>query len=321
MIVITGAAGFIGSYLSQYLTEKGFSEQILVDDFSRSDKLKNLSNHPDYQKINRKSPWKELEKQVHRITAFIHLGARTDTTERSVAVFDSLNLHYSQVVWAFCTRHQIPLIYASSAATYGNGQQGYSDEMELIPDFRPLNPYGWSKQQFDLWAMQQNEKPPFWAGLKFFNVYGPNEYHKGRMASVVYHAFRQIQQTGEMKLFRSHRPDVADGEQQRDFIHVNDVCRYIETLLTTKLPSRIWNVGSGTANTFLHLSKSVFEAMGRKPVIYFTDTPEDIRAAYQYYTCATLDSWKDAGVQITARSLKEGVMEYVQDFLQIEKYY
>ena len=225
MIVVTGAAGFISSCLVAALNEQGREDLILVDDFSREDKTRNWTDKQFIAKVDRDVFTNWLDTNYQDVEVIFHLGARTDTTEQDEALFDRLNLHYTQQVWERCQRYDIPLIYASSAATYGAGEHGYQDNHSVIDQLTPLNPYGRSKNDFDKWALEQDQQPPRWYGLKFFNVYGPNEYHKGRMASVIFHTFRQIQQTGAMKLFRSHRPDFKDGEQSRDFIYVKDVVK------------------------------------------------------------------------------------------------
>ncbi len=318
-IIITGAAGFIGSVLAGYYKRLGYEALILVDDFSRREKERNFREKNEYRFIDR-SRFAELSPQLEA-DALIHLGARTDTTEKDVRIFDTLNLGYSKMIWHFASERQIPLIYASSAATYGRGEWGYSDDHAVIPKLRPLNPYGRSKQAFDLWALEQERQPPFWAGLKFFNVYGPNEYHKGRMASVVFHAYRQIMESGKMRLFRSHRPDVADGMQMRDFVYVMDVVRVIDFLLQKKPGSGIYNLGSGRAQSFLDLVHAVFAALGQEPRIEFIDTPEDIRESYQYFTEAKMEKLHKAGYTDGFRSLEEGVPEYVTQYLSKERIY
>jgi len=251
----------------------------------------------------------------------LHIGARTDTTEFDVNVFDILNLNFSKQIWLRCTDHQIPLIYASSAATYGLGELGYNDDHNIVEQLNPLNPYGESKNDFDKWVLHQTETPPFWAGLKFFNVYGPNEYHKGRMASVILHAFNQIKETGKVKLFRSHNPEFKDGEQLRDFIYVNDVVDVIVYLMQNKPESGLYNLGTGKARTFLDLAKSTFTALNLAPNIKFIDTPEDIRDKYQYFTQANMTKLRNAGFVKPFTSLEDGVGDYVRNYLVATKYY
>ncbi len=210
MIVVTGAAGFIGSCLVNKLNNKGFKDIVIVDEFTDYIKSKNLANKVFSQKVDRELFFEWLENHHKRVNFVFHLGARTDTAEFNKTIFDKLNLNYSKKLWEACVKYDLPLVYASSAATYGDGKLGYKDSHELVEKLKPLNPYGESKNEFDKWALQQEKKPYFWAGLKFFNVYGPNEYHKGRMASVVYHAYKQILETGKMKLFKSHNQDYED---------------------------------------------------------------------------------------------------------------
>ena len=320
-IVVTGAAGFIGSYLSGFLNRAGFSELILVDDFSRLDKARNLEGKQFIRRVARTEFKSWVEQTDIEIGAVFHLGARTDTTEMDYAVHRVLNVEYSQMIWRLCTERSIPLLYASSAATYGAGEWGYDDDHSVVEKLRPLNPYGQSKQDFDLWALAQKNTPPYWAGVKFFNVFGPNEYHKGRMASVVFHAFHQISQTGAMKLFRSHRPDFADGAQARDFIHVHDVARICFYLLDAQPQCGLFNVGSGTARTFNDLATAVFSALHLQPAISYIDTPVDIRDTYQYFTEARMDKIREAGYRAPIRSLEEGVTNYVEAYLSRGAYF
>lgn len=317
MVIITGAAGFIASYLLQTLNEQGIEDIIIVDDFSKEVKANNYSSAKYKSAVERKDfiAWFHDCKNA-QIDMVIHLGARTDTTEFDSQIFDELNLQYSKDIWQVCSEKDIPLIYASSAATYGLGEQGYADDETKIPLLQPLNPYGQSKQDFDVWVLQQHKKPPFWYGLKFFNVYGPNEYHKGRMASVVFHAFEQIKATGAMKLFRSHHPDYIDGGQLRDFIYVKDIVRIIEFLMHKKPACGIYNAGTGLARTFNDLAKSTFDAMNIPPNISFIDTPIDIRDKYQYFTEATMEKLKAVGYDIPFYSLEDGVEDYVVNFLE-----
>ncbi|MTI19481.1 ADP-glyceromanno-heptose 6-epimerase, partial [Fulvivirga sp. RKSG066] len=232
----------------------------------------------------------------HEEVEFIfHIGAKTDTTLFDLEIFNKLNIQYSKDVWNRCVKYQIPLVYASSAATYGLGEHGYDDDESKIPQLKPLNPYGQSKQDFDIWAQEQEKKPFFWAGLKFFNVYGPNEYHKGRMASVIWHSYNQIKETGKMNLFRSHNPDYKDGEQKRDFVYVKDVVDVCFWLMRHRKDSGIYNLGSGKARTFLDLTKAVFKALEKPEDIGFIDTPADIRDKYQYFTEANMNKLRSIG--------------------------
>lgn len=320
MIVVTGAAGFIGSCLVKYLNKQGKQNLIVVDQFDRADKNKNLDSCQYQQKIERSAFIDWFKTNAPSVEFVLHLGARTDTTEKDVAIFDALNLNYSKAICQICSQQQIPLIYASSAATYGLGEHGYDDQ--TAPHLlKPLNPYGDSKNDLDHWLLAQETQPPFWAGLKFFNVYGPNEYHKGRMASVIWHTFRQIQKTGQMKLFRSHRPDFKDGEQSRDFIYVKDLLSIIDFLMDKRPANGLYNVGTGQARTFYDLAKNTFIAMGVEPAISFIDTPEDIRGNYQYFTEAKMDKLKAAGYQQNFYSLEEGIKDYVQQYLMKGKSY
>lgn len=320
MIVVTGAAGFIGSCLVSKLNSEGFKDLILVDDFSHPEKENNLSGKTFSKQIDRKD-FNEWLKVNHRFVQFIfHIGARTDTTEFNTAIFDELNLNYTKDVWKLCVEYGLPLVYASSAATYGDGELGYNDDHSIIPQLKPLNPYGVSKNDFDIWALQQKEKPYFWAGLKFFNVYGPNEYHKSRMASVIFHAYNQIKSTGKMKLFRSHNPKYKDGEQLRDFIYVKDVTEVCMFLLHHRKDSGIYNLGSGKARTFLDLVKNTFKAMNKPEQIEFIDTPADIRDKYQYFTEANMNKLRSIGYAKPFHTLEEGVSDYVKGFLAEGKY-
>jgi ADP-L-glycero-D-manno-heptose 6-epimerase len=321
MIVVTGAAGFIGSALVGELLRQGWQDIVAVDDFSRADKAPNLADKKLSAKVDRKDFFDWLDANEDQVQFIFHLGARTDTTEFDTAIFDELNLHYSQRMWQACVKYAIPLVYASSAATYGGGEHGYSDQDDALPyQLKPLNPYGDSKNDFDKWALEQPEKPYFWAGLKFFNVYGPNEYHKGRMASVVFHAFNQISATGGMKLFRSHNPDYKDGEQLRDFVYVKDVCNVCLFLLEHRKNSGLYNLGSGKARTFLDLVCATFTAMGKEENIGFVDTPADIRDKYQYFTEADMRKLQSIGYNTLFTSLEEGVKDYVTNYLSAKAY-
>jgi ADP-L-glycero-D-manno-heptose 6-epimerase len=321
MIVVTGAAGFISSVLVGRLNELGYKDIVLVDDFhSYPAKEDNYKNKIYKEKVERADFFAWLEKNQRFTQFIIHLGARTDTTEFNKAIFDELNEQYSQDMWNACVKYALPLIYASSAATYGGGELGYDDNHEVIPSLKPLNPYGDSKNNFDIWALQQEKKPFFWAGLKFFNVYGPNEFHKGRMASVVFHSFNQIQSVGKVKLFRSHRADFKDGGQLRDFIYVKDVADVIVFLMESRKHSGIYNLGTGKARPFIDLATATFKALNLEPNIEFIDTPIDIRDKYQYYTQANMAKLKAAGYTKEFTSLEDGVEDYVKNYLVGSRY-
>jgi ADP-L-glycero-D-manno-heptose 6-epimerase len=315
MIIVTGATGFIGSCLISRLNQENFNAIIAVDDFSRKDKLLNLEGKKILERVDREAFFDWLDNNYHEIEFLFHIGARTDTTEFDRSIFEHLNVAYSKKIWQKCIEYQIPLVYASSAATYGLGELGYDDNESLIPLLKPLNPYGDSKNEFDMWVLEQERHPFFWAGLKFFNVYGPNEYHKDRMASVIYHAFCQIRQKGSMKLFRSHHPNFADGEQMRDFIYVKDVVEVCVFLMHHRRNSGIYNLGSGKARTFLDLANNTFLAMDVTPQIEFVDTPADIRDKYQYYTQATMSKLRSIGYTQHFKSLEDGISDYVKNYL------
>ena len=315
MIVITGAAGFIGSFTAGFLNETRYKDLVLVDDFSRENKKNNYVNLTYTKLVDRNKFAEWIDENHHLIEIIIHLGARTDTTEFNKQVFDKLNLNYSKMVWKKCTEYGLPLIYASSAATYGAGEHKYIDDEQLAFKLKPLNPYGESKNEFDKWAISNPKKPFFWAGLKFFNVYGPNEYHKGRMASVIFHAYNQILKTSKVKLFKSHRPDYKDGEQLRDFIYVKDVANIIKFLMEKRPASGIYNVGTGKARTFYDLAKNTFLAMNKPVNIEFIDMPLDIRDKYQYFTEAKMDKLRNIGYDKEFYSLEDGIKDYVQNYL------
>ena len=323
MIILTGVSGFIGSCLLTALNQSGFNRDVVVvDDFYKLYKDKNTDGKSVREWMHRDIFLDWFEKSTQKVDFVLHMGARTDTTLMDVNIFDHLNLNYSKRIWKVCAARKIPLIYASSAATYGDGNLGFEDNHANIKDLKPLNPYGDSKHQFDIWALEQEEKPPFWVGCKFFNVYGPNEYHKGRMASVIYHTFQQIKNTGGMKLFKSHRPEVADGHQSRDFIYVKDVLDLIRFFMDNQhCESGIYNFGTGTARTFLDLALNTFVAMDVKENISYIDTPEDIRDTYQYFTEANMSKVRSTGYAKTFWTLEDGVNEYVRDYLRKGQYY
>jgi ADP-L-glycero-D-manno-heptose 6-epimerase len=321
MIIVTGAAGFIGSCLIQRLNELKFRYIIAVDDFSQTQKNLNLADKSIMERVDRKELFNWLEKNNREVEFFFHIGARTDTTEFNTDIFDELNLDYSKKVWEACVAYQIPLVYASSAATYGLGELGYDDNESIISQLKPLNPYGDSKNDFDIWALAQSKKPFFFAGLKFFNVYGPNEYHKGRMASVIWHAYQQITKNGALKLFKSHRNDFKDGEQMRDFIYVKDLIDVCIFLMEHRKNSGIYNLGTGKARSFNDLGVATFQALGLTPAIEYIDTPADIRDKYQYFTEATMQKLRSIGYDKPFTSLEDGVEDYVQNYLVKQLYY
>ena len=316
MIIVTGAAGFIGSCMVKKLNDAGYFDITVVDDFSRADKNKNLNGKLLNNSVDREKFFTWLEKNGNRVDFIFHLGARTDTAEFDKTVFDKLNLEYSQRVWQAAVRYEIPLIYASSAATYGMGELGYTDNQNLIPELKPLNPYGESKNEFDKWVLTRDTRPPYWAGFKFFNVYGPNEYHKGRMASVIFGAFKQIKETGNVKLFRSHNPDFEDGQQLRDFIYVKDITDVLLWVMENRIHNGIYNLGTGKARSFIDLTKATFASLNVEPNIEFIDTPVDIRNKYQYYTQADMTKLITAGYKKPFTTLEEGVKDYVVNYLK-----
>jgi len=321
MIVVTDAAGFIASCLVSKLNKEGFNDIVLVDDFSRPENNKNFEGKTFSQKVDRNEFIGWLKENQQMVQFIFHIGARTDTTEFDKDIFDKLNLNYTKDIWNICVEHGLPLVYASSAATYGLGEYGYEDNHEVVNKLKPLNPYGDSKNDFDKWALAQEKQPYFWAGLKFFNVYGPNEFHKGRMASVIFHAFNQITETGKMKLFASHNPDYKDGEQLRDFVYVKDVVNVCLFLLSHRKDSGLYNLGSGKARTFLDLVKNTFKAMGKEADISFVPTPEDIRDKYQYFTEANMNKLQSIGYDTPFHTLEEGVEDYVKHHLIESNYY
>ena len=326
-IIVTGAAGFIGSCLVSFLNEKGFENLILVDDFSRKDKQPNLSGKAYVLKVEREQLFVFLETEKPVIDFVYHLGARTDTTEFDYSVHEHLNVEYSKKIWKYCTQNQVPLVYASSAATYGGGEMGYEDDEKLIPELQPLNPYGISKNEFDKWVLGQTSAPPAWSGLKFFNVYGPNEYHKGRMASVIFHSFNQVKEQGYVKLFKSHKEGYEEGEQKRDFIYVNDIVKVCFWFLKSwqNAPSTfatgIFNAGTGVARTFNDLVTATFAGIDLPPDIEYIDMPETLRPKYQYHTQADM-RWRQADKKAKPfAALEESVKDYVQNYLVKEDSY
>ena len=329
-IIVTGAAGFIGSCMVSYLNQQGFENLILVDEFNDPQKELNLLHKKYLIKVEREDFFNWAQKEKPAVNFVFHLGARTDTTEFDYTIHQHLNVEYSQKIWNYCTINNIPLVYASSAATYGEGEFGYDDDHEIVEQLRPLNPYGISKNEFDKWVLHQEDHPPFWAGLKFFNVYGPNEYHKDRMASVIFHSFNQVKQNGIVKLFKSHKEGFEDGEQLRDFVYVKDVIEVCYWLMEQtlggfktlqELNSAIYNLGTGVARSFNALVRSTFAGLDMPPNIEFIDMPEDIRDKYQYYTQANMDKLNAAGYTKDFYSLEKGVDDYVRNYLSKNSFY
>ena len=327
-ILITGSAGFIASCLASYFNKMGCNKIYLVDDFTSDPKINNWQNITYIQKIDRTFFAENLHKYNHLFNLIIHLGARTDTTEFNYAIHQILNLDYSKLLWEFSIKNNIPFIYASSAATYGNGSFGYNDQDDLSFKLQPLNPYGISKNEFDKWALQQDIKPIGWAGLKFFNVYGPNEYHKNRMASVIWHAFNQIKENGYVKLFKSENIQFKDGEQLRDFIYVKDITNiifWISSLMVEKKWHNNWNglfnIGTGKARSFNDLVNAVFSALNLNPNIEYINMPTDLINNYQYFTEANMQKLRSIGYNASFFSLEEGIKDYVQNYLMELKYY
>ncbi|SMF46162.1 ADP-L-glycero-D-manno-heptose 6-epimerase [Tistlia consotensis] len=320
MILVTGGAGFIGSNLVAALDARG--ERVAVSDrLGQGDKWRNLAKRELEALIRPEALDAWLEECGGELDLIYHMGAISSTTETDADALVANNLLLSQKLWTWCAENGVPLIYASSAATYGDGAQGFDDSLDrgYLASLRPLNAYGWSKHAFDRWVARRTEEgwpsPPHWAGLKFFNVYGPNEYHKGGQASVAWHLFGQIGRGEAARLFKSHRPDYADGGQLRDFVHVDDCVDAMLWLAGQPEVSGLFNVGSGKARSFLDLATGVFAALGREPDIAFVPTPEAIREKYQYFTEARMDRLRTAGFQANALSLEEGLRRYVQDYL------
>lgn len=320
MIVVTGAIGFIGSAFVGYLNQLGYTDIVVVDDFYQWKKEKNLKGKRVHDWVHRDLFIAYFEKMASQVDVVFHLGARTDTISEDVAIFNTLNLQYSKDIWRICTANEIPLVYASSAATYGDGDLGFSDDHAVVSKLKPLNAYAQSKQDFDQWVLTQKKTPPRWYGLKFFNVYGPNEYHKARMASVIFHAFHQIRETGKLKLFKSHRPEWKDGGQERDFIYVKDVLEMVWNVYALKPDSAIYNVGTGKARSFQDLGNSTFAALGLEPNIEYIDMPIDLREKYQYFTEADMSKWKAANLPLPATTLEDGVKDYIQQYLTPARY-
>ncbi|KQY75201.1 ADP-glyceromanno-heptose 6-epimerase [Brevundimonas sp. Root1423] len=322
MIVVTGGAGFIGSNIVARLCAEGRRDIVVCDRLETADlgKWKNLAKHPIADFWEPEELFDQLERNAERIEAVVHMGAISSTTEPDSDLILRTNFSLSRDLWAWCALRDARLIYASSAATYGDGGLGFEDQDDLrsLTALRPLNAYGYSKYLFDQYAARQAQSrtaPTQWAGLKFFNVYGPNEYHKGGMKSVVAQIWPKVQADQPVTLFRSHNPNYADGGQMRDFVFVDDVVDMVEWLLETPEVSGVFNAGSGQARSFLDLANATFAAAGKTPRIEYVDTPESIRDKYQYFTEARMERVREAGFSGQSTPLEEGVRRYVQDFL------
>ncbi len=320
MIVVTGGAGMIGSVIAWHLnTQLKRTDLVLVDHITHPEQWQNLA-HRQYAEYLDKEQLFDFLDGSDEVTAVIHMGAISATTETDFNKLVESNIHYSQDLWSWCTENEVPFFYASSAATYGDGSAGYDDAN--INKLRPLNGYGYSKHFFDQWVLRQTPEssPPAWAGFKFFNVYGPNEYHKERMASVAFHTYNQFSETGSMKLFKGTKAGVKDGEQMRDFVYVKDcaaiVAHFLSKALTNKpAPSSIYNIGTGQARSFKDLATNVMESMGKAPHITYIDMPADLQGKYQYFTEANMTKLRKAGYNAPMTSLEDGVKDYVQHYL------
>ena len=317
--VVTGGAGFIGSCLVRMLNDRGIEDIIVVDDINETDKWKHLVNKKYIRYYHKDEFLYEIE-GIEGIEAIIHMGACSSTTEKDFDYLYWNNYLYTQSLWTYCTEKNIPFIYASSAATYGDGAEGFDDKCD-IKALAPLNGYGYSKQLFDLWAEKQEQCPKQHVGLKFFNVYGPNEDCKGDMASVIFKSFNQINESGKVKLFRSHRPDYKDGGQLRDFVYVKDLCKVISFFLDHPDRSGLFNLGTGKARSFEDLARATFSAMGIEPCIEYVDMPLTIRDKYQYFTEAKMDKLREIGYSEPFYSLEDGAKDYVQNYLKPGKVY
>lgn len=313
-VIVTGAAGFIGSCIVRALNDKGNDDIVIVDNISSTGKWKNLVNKK-YREYVHKSEFLEQLDEYKNVDAVIHMGACSSTTETDFDYLWKNNFEYTRTLWNFCVENDIPFIYASSAATYGDGSHGFSDIAD-IKQLRPLNGYGYSKHLFDLWAEKQEKYPPQHVGLKFFNVYGPNEYYKGSMASMVFHGYNQIKKTKKVRLFKSCNPKYVDGGQLRDFVYVKDVCDVVRWFLEHRDVSGLFNLGTGDSGTFHELVTVIFEAMGVEEDIEYIDMPEELKEKYQYYTCADMRKLKDVGYNKEFTPLQHGVSDYVVNHLE-----
>jgi len=324
MIVVTGGAGFIGSALVWGLNKRGREDILVVDVLNKEEgdsREQNLSNLKFKDFMDKDEFFESLEAWGSwEIEGILHMGAISSTTESNVRLLLRNNYEYTKSLAIWCMRNRVRFVYASTAATYGDGSYGFSDEHSLLPLLKPLNNYGYSKHLFDLWALRSETLEKV-TGLKYFNVFGPNEYHKKEMRSVVYKAFEQIRKEGKVSLFKSYNPEFRDGEQMRDFIYIKDVVDITLFIYEMKEATGIFNVGTGKARSFLDLTLAVFEAMGKKPVIEYIEMPESIKEKYQYFTQAEIGKLKRLGYRKKLYSLEEGIKEYVQEYLLSENKY
>ena len=319
MIVVTGGAGFIGSALIWGLNQRGFDDIVVVDSLGEDEKQKNLANLKFADFVDKDNFVEKLE-QFKEIEGIIHMGACSSTTESDTDFLIRNNYEYTKRLALWALENNKRFVYASSAATYGDGSRGFSDDHKLLPELKPLNGYAYSKQLFDLWAWREGLLERI-AGLKYFNVFGPNEYHKGQMRSVVCKTFEQIKATGKMKLFKSHHADYKDGWQLRDFIYIKDAVEMTLYIYEKHETNGIFNVGTGEARSFFDLTVTVFRATGREPQIEYIDMPETIRDKYQYFTRARMEKLHKAGWKGSLHSLEEAVTDYVQNYLMADDLY
>lgn len=314
MIIVTGGAGFIGSCIVRELNNMGYEDIIIVDNIQKTEKWKNMRNKRYLEYISRNDFLNRLPEFAGKVSHVIHMGACSATTELDFDFLYKNNFEYTKTLWKFCTENQCSFIYASSAATYGAGEFGFDDKMD-IKKLLPLNGYGYSKQLFDLWVEKQTLAPKQHVGFKFFNVYGPNEYYKGSMASVIFHSFNKISETGEMGIFKSYKEGYEDGKQLRDFVYVKDLCKVVHFMLEHSDVSGLFNLGTGTARSFYDLAAATFDAMGVERKITFVEMPESLRPKYQYFTEAKMDKLREAGYKEDFYSLEDGAKDYVQNYL------
>lgn len=317
-VIVTGGAGFIGSCIIRMLNDKGIEDIVVVDNIAETEKWRNLRNKEYMEYIHKNDFLNRLHDfRNENISHVIHMGACSSTTEKNFDYLYTNNFEYSKKLWDFCVENGSNFIYASSAATYGDGSLGFNDEGD-IKKLRPLNGYGYSKQLFDLWTAKQEKKPKQYVGFKFFNVYGPNEYHKGSMASVIFHSFNQIQTSGKVNLFKSYNSKYEDGGQMRDFVYVKDICKVVSFMMENENISGLFNLGTGQARTFYDLAHGTFKALDLKPEIQFIEMPETLRAKYQYYTEANMDKLRKVGYKEAFCTLEEGILDYARNFLAKE---